>query len=222
MIIEESWKIEENLYKCPHCSKSFSKKGLGYHIWKNHGEGINFIPFKDVNISGRSTWNKGKTKENHPSLMSTSETLKGKYASKELVVQHTPESKKLLSEAALKRNLGGVRQSKRIEYNGKVLGSSYELAVAKSLDENNITWDTCKRIRYIDPFGKERTYTPDFYLFDYDVYLDPKNDFLIEKINPALGFNDLDKIKLVEEQHNIRIIVLNNKQLEWDIIRNLI
>jgi hypothetical protein len=69
------------------------------------------------------------------------------------------------------------------------------LKLAISLDENNIKWDTCSRFNYIDRFGKSRTYTPDFYLIDYDVYLDPKNDFLINNINPSLGFSDKEKIK---------------------------
>lgn len=135
--------------------------------------------------------------------------------------KHSQDYKDNLSKIAIDRGLGGVRQSKRIKYKDKILGSSYELKVAISLDENNVKWNTCERFLYVDPFGKKRTYTPDFYLLEYDVYLDPKNDFLIEKINPALGFNDLEKIKLVEEQHNIKILVLNDKQLDWFEIKKL-
>ena len=137
-------------------------------------------------------------------------------------IPHTEETKKKLSEIAKKNGLGGVTQSRWIKYKGKTLGSSYELEVAKSLDENGVKWDTCSRISYIDPFGKKRTYTPDIYLIDYDVYLDPKNDFLIENINPRLGFSDLEKIQLVREQANIRIIVLNKQQLEWNTIKTLL
>jgi hypothetical protein len=135
---------------------------------------------------------------------------------------HTEESKAKLSKIAKKNGLGGVTQSRWISYNGKTLGSSYELAVVKSLDENNIKWDTCKRICYVDPFGKERTYTPDIYLIDHNVYLDPKNDFLIRNINPRLGFPDLEKIRLVEEQNKIRILVLNKNQLNWSVIKTLL
>lgn len=135
---------------------------------------------------------------------------------------HTEESKKNLSKHAIKNGLGGVTQSRWIEYKGKILGSSYELAVVKSLDKNNIKWDTCKRINYIDPNGKKRTYTPDIYLIDYDVYLDPKNDFLIENINPSLGFSDKEKIRLVEQQNNIKVLILNKYQLEWNTIEKLL
>lgn len=43
--------------------------------------------------------------------------------------------------------------------------------------------------------GIKHTYTPDFYLPEYNVYLDPKNDYLINNINPGLGFKDVDKIR---------------------------
>lgn len=127
-----------------------------------------------------------------------------------------------LRRRAIERGIGGVAQSRWIRYNDKILGSSYELAVVKSLDENNIKWDTCKRFSYIDPLGNKRTYTPDIYLVDYNVYLDPKNDFLINNINPKLGFFDKEKIKLVEDQCKIRVLILNKNQLCWDSIKLLL
>lgn len=206
---------------CKFCElEKQSKNALG-----NHETRCKKNPERRIQCGGGSkvAWNKGLTKEIDKRVAHT-EITKEKISqlNKTRKVEYSPEFREKQRQNALRRNLGGVRQSKRIEYNGKTLGSSYEVTVAKSLDENNITWDICKRFKYIDTFGKQRTYTPDFYLFEYDVYLDPKNDFLIEKINPALGFNDLEKIKLVEKQNNIRIIVLNNKQLEWKTIKNLI
>ena len=61
---------------------------------------------------------------------------------------------------------------------------------------------------------KKHTYTPDLYLPDYNVYLDPKNDFLIENINPTLGYSDKDKINWVMEQNGVRVIILNKNQLD--------
>jgi hypothetical protein len=136
--------------------------------------------------------------------------------------KHTEETKKKMSISAMKRGIGGVAKSKRITYNGYNLGSSYELEVAKSLDENQIKWIVPKRIDYVDPFGKTRTYTADFYLPDYDVYLDPKNDFLINNINPKLGFKDTEKIELVQKQNNIRIIILDKMNLDWNSIKTKI
>ena len=137
-------------------------------------------------------------------------------------VPHTQETKEKLSKIAIANGLGGVRPSKRITYKGKTLGSTYELTLVKSLDENNIKWEICKKFNYIDPFGKKRTYTPDIYLVDYDIFLDPKNEFLINNINPSLGFRDVDKIKLVEEQNQIKVLILNKNQLDWETVNILI
>lgn len=63
---------------------------------------------------------------------------------------------------------------------------------------------------------------PDIYLVDYDIYLDPKNDFLIENVNPSLGFSDKVKIKLVEEQNQITVLILDKNHLSWKNIYALI
>jgi hypothetical protein len=61
-----------------------------------------------------------------------------------------------------------------INYNGVDLHGSWELGYAKFLDKNNIKW-----IKNKDSFayiyeGKERRYTPDFYLIDSDQYIEIK------------------------------------------------
>ena len=44
-----------------------------------------------------------------------------------------------------------------------------------------------------------------------DVYLDPKNDYLIGK--------DSEKIKRVQEQNNITVLVLDRESLDWDSLK---
>lgn len=149
----------------------------------------------------------------------TRQILREKLTGKKM---HSQEYKNKMSKLAKERNFGGVRKSKKILYNGKLLGSTYELAVVESLDKHNIKWDICGQFEYIDPNGKSRRYTPDIYLIDYDIYLDPKNDFLINNNNPVLGYKDVDKIKLVEEQNGIKIIILNKDELTWEVIKNKI
>jgi hypothetical protein len=193
-----------------------------HNSWRNHERCCALNPNKQKNHIGGMTGKKGSNqflKAKNLGLPIPDSKCKGRPGKG---TPHTKESKAKLSKIAKKNGLGGVTQSRWISYNGKTLGSSYELAVVKSLDENNIKWDTCKRICYVDPFGKERTYTPDIYLVDHNVYLDPKNDFLIRNINPRLGFPDLEKIRLVEEQNKIRILVLNKNQLNWSVIKTLL
>lgn len=80
---------------------------------------------------------------------------------------------------------------KRQEYNGQSFDSKWEVKVAKWLDENKIKWikPTVAEI-WIDKVGKSRKYFADFYLPDYDLYLDPKNPFCINEQREKL-----DKVK---------------------------
>ena len=62
----------------------------------------------------------------------------------------------------------------RLEYNGVILNGTWELIVAKYLDFNNIKWE-----RPSIPFeynweNKTHLYYPDFYLPEYDIYLEVK------------------------------------------------
>lgn len=126
---------------------------------------------------------------------------------------HNAETKQRLSDIAIKRGFGGKNYRKTFEYKGFILESSYELALAIELDKNGVLWERPKRIKWIDSLGKQRHYTPDFYLVEYDIYLDPKNDYLI-KI-------DSEKIMRCSEQNNIRIFVIPKHFLDWTKLKEL-
>lgn len=66
-------------------------------------------------------------------------------------------------------------------YNGIKLDSNWELKVAKQLDLMCIKWVRPKAIKYIDLLLKQRNYFADFYLCDFDLYLDPKSDYVIKQ-----------------------------------------
>lgn len=72
--------------------------------------------------------------------------------------------------------------------------------------QDNITWIRPKYLKY----GENKKYYADFYLVDYNVYLDPKNSFLIIK--------DADKIAQVQKENNVRVLILTKLQLTWDKI----
>jgi hypothetical protein len=127
---------------------------------------------------------------------------------------HSAETKKVLSDIAIQRGFGGKNYRKTFEYNGVLLESSYELELAKELDKHNISWVRPKRFKWVDKSGKQRHYTPDFYLPKFDIYLDPKNDYLI-KIDSV-------KVMLCSIQNNVTIHVLNKSQLSWDYIAGLV
>lgn len=175
---------------------------------------------KSLKKRSSPAWNKGLTIE---------DARVKKYGAKISVALlgkpgHSPseEHRKILSKAAKDRGFGGVTQSRWIEYKGFKLGSSYELKLAESLDLNNVKWIQPSKLKYTDNLGNVRSYTADFYLPDYDVYLDPKNDFLINNINPSLGFFDKEKIKWASEQNSISVLILNKNQLDWQIVKLLL
>jgi len=126
---------------------------------------------------------------------------------------HSQKTKDKLSKIAIERGFGGKNYRKTFYYKGYILESSYELLLAQELDNNNIQWVRPKRFYWLDIFGKKRHYTPDFYLPEYDIYLDPKNNYLIK--------TDIEKIRLCSEQNNVKIFVLLKDQLRWDSILNL-
>lgn len=223
MLENLKFNLETNRYVCPHCGKEYSKMGIGTHIWRNHTEkGKEFNPNKGFQDGTRTTWNKGLTAETDERIKKRVEALKEKIESGELVYTghpHTEESKKRLSEYAHKRNLGGWCSSKKFVYNGVTLQSTYEVEFAKNLDKNNIKWNRPKPFYYVLNGIKHRYY-PDFYIEDLDVYVDPKNDFLIERVNPYLGITDMEKIQLVEQQNNVKVIILNKNELTYNDLLN--
>lgn len=94
--------------------------------------------------------------------------------------------------------------------------------VAKELDENQIKWERPSYFIWKDDTGNEHRYYPDFYLPEYNVYLDPKNDYLIENKSARFGITDVEKIKKVSEQNNIKILILDKNNLNWENIKKLL
>lgn len=134
--------------------------------------------------------------------------------------KHTDETKRKLSESAKKHCLGGWHTSRTFDYKGIKLDSSYEVKFAEDLDKNNIKWSRPKPLLY-KLNGEEHRYYPDFYLYDYDVYVDTKNDYLINHVNPKYGITDVEKIHLVEQQNNVKIYILDKNNLLWSSFNRL-
>lgn len=61
------------------------------------------------------------------------------------------------------------------------MDSGWEVKLATYLDQRNICWVRPGPVFYIDEKGKRRPYFPDFYLPDFNVYLDPKNPIATKK-----------------------------------------
>lgn len=96
-------------------------------------------------------------------------------------------------------NCGGETNFKKFKYNGVTMDSSWEVEIAKFLDANNIKWIRDRHIMFwwTDKDGQRRRYYPDFFLPEYNIYLDPKNKFLLVK--------DFFKLEKVKEENGITL-----------------
>ena len=93
------------------------------------------------------------------------------------------------------------------------LDSSYERILAKILDEHKIKWIRPKPLIWIDKENIQHHYFPDFYLEDFDIYFDPKNEycFKVQK----------EKIDYVKS-HYLNCYFLTKIQLTWEYIKNIL
>lgn len=98
--------------------------------------------------------------------------------------KHSFETKQILKEKALasphRRLVRSIR--KYTQKNGTIvsLDSSWEEALAIRLDNIGVDWTRPSPIKWTDNDNVAHNYFPDFYLTDFDVYLDPKNPFAIK------------------------------------------
>lgn len=179
---------ETNKYICPECGKEFSKKGIGSHYWRNHiEEGKKFNAYKGYVSGTRVAWNKGLTKETDERVRKSTETLKkhiadgtttykGKKFTEEQKQRHSEIMRRAVLEHKDSYSSSNVCGRVKIqEYNGMKFHGKWEVEVAKWLDRNNIKFFRDE----ITPFeyfwnGKIHLYFPDFYLPDFDVYIEVK------------------------------------------------
>jgi hypothetical protein len=194
---------------CKHCKKRFdiSDKPKGWMA--NHSRWCDLNPKREQYNKDTAHMRAGITEESRKKQREgvkrahqngKYDHIKGTVNRHWLGRKHTEETKKLISEKA--------RQSKHrrlkkgvVEYKGILLDSSWELALAKRLDELNVSWIRPEPIEWVDSKGLKRNYFPDFYLPEYEIYLDPKNPHAI-KVQKK-------KIDALLEQHS-NIIILDS------------
>lgn len=111
---------------------------------------------------------------------------------------HSEETKLKQKNKALASPHRRLRR-KMIEYKGIMLDSTWELELAKRLDTLNINWIRPEPIKWIDGENIQHNYFADFYLEDYNVYLDPKNPHAVRV--------QKEKLKYLLSQHKNIIII---------------
>lgn len=127
------------------------------------------------------------------------EKLTGKEWSTERKQNHSLVMQEAVKNHPCSYNASNVNgRIKKQLYKGVILDSSWEVLVAKYLDEHNIAW-----IKPINGFeyiwkNKIHIYYPDFYLCDYDMYIEVKGYKRDRDVEKWKSLNNLLVIKLSE------------------------
>ena len=195
------------MYECK-CGRIFEKvASLGGHsshckIHNPEGKRKTAFPLD------KCGWSKGLTKDSSELVAKSSNTLKAKIASGEYVPKGTPHSedtKNYLSElrtTLLENNEGHCKwySISNGEMDIKVQGG-WEKIVAETMTILKIKWE-----RKVLVYNKIKRYTPDFYLPDYNIYLEVKGWW---------KDRDIEKTELVLNEHSIDLRVIDNlKQIK--------
>ena len=120
--------------------------------------------------------------------------------------------RKLISKNSRENpNCGGETNYKKYRYKDIWMDSTWELELAKWMDKNDILWERNRKkhcLWWTDNNNKKRRYYPDFFLPDYDLYVDTKNPYLMKC--------DKEKIDKVKKECNVQLIVdsLNNTRIK--------
>ena len=196
---------------CELCNRKISLSNFARHAQSCEGpkkkkiRGIDFDPNYGFKTNTRTQWNKGLTKETDERVKKNSdslaETLQRKIANGEFIPRRLSQEEKFaLSKRMSEHNPGG--KSKWFEVSGVKVQGTWERDIAVKLNESCIKWVRPKCIKYIMG-GKMRNYTPDFYLPDFDVYLEVKGYW---------WGNDKEKMECVIAQHSDKKFVIIMKE----------
>lgn len=116
------------------------------------------------------------------------------------------EARTRLSKRQSEHNSGG--KCKWFTVANKKVQGTWEKNLAEAFEELNITWERCKPWMYTIN-NETKRYTPDFYLPDYDLYIEVKGYW---------WGNDKEKMQVVMEQHQNKKIQLIEKELYKQLI----
>jgi hypothetical protein len=143
----------------------------------------NFIQYnemrKELGLGGSNQFTKAR---NEGKTITVSEETRKKLSNASKGKRHSEESRKKISETMQRvvkerpesysaANVNG--RSKKIQYKDVLLDSTWEYEFVKWCDDKHIKWERNKRSFDYDWNGK-RSYYPDFYLEDYDIYVEVK------------------------------------------------
>lgn len=169
------------MFVCKFCNKECkSASSVSSHqpVCRSNSNRKNPADWATGNRKGLPSWNAGLHGDKR--LMHTAQSKELMSAKRnERSAEWNANNGKAISVAITKKVADGqwhtsLAKRMHIDYNGVDLHGSWEVAYAKFLDNNNIKWQRNKDSFAYTFQGKERRYTPDFYLIDDDVYIEIK------------------------------------------------
>lgn len=214
------------MWTCRHCLEKFDFENRS--LKANHSRWCYKNPdFENIRKKARDNTKKASeacvgrvVSEETRNLLSRN--MLGKYKGKNnhfYGKKHSEKSKEKISQAARNSNHRRLVRSTReyITISGDIvlLDSSWEEELARQLDKVGIVWErpVCP-IKWVDKNNQIRNYFPDFYLPEFNVYLDPKNSEAYknqeEKINWLLDNRSdiifLNTLKECKEFTGVRLM----------------
>ena len=196
------------MWTCKHCLKNFSFSSVSEKA--NHSRWCTSNPKRkqyEKNLEkARDSRTMFKNQYSYGAICS--EATKDKLSKIFTGRKHTKETIQLIREKALnsdhRRLLRSTRKYIKLDGTTVLLDSSWEEKLAKRLDFLKITWIRPSiPINYTTTDGKTHKYFPDFYLPDYDIYLDPKN--------PAAKSAQKEKLEILNKQMK-NLIILESEE----------
>lgn len=167
---------------------------------------------------GLKAWNKGLSKTTDIRIENSSKKLKEYYLTNkptgccsEEYLGSEAHKKASAKGGGYRENAGRSKKFKVLDSFGKetTLQSSFELRCSEILNELQIKWIRPKALKY-----DGRNYFADFYLIDFNLYLDPKNEYKAKL--------DKEKIEKVKKQNNTKVEILLEHQLTLNYISSLV
>ena len=214
------------MYKCKYCGKECkNKKSLVQHEIRckknpnriNYDNSTNNLAEYNKKLKGglvvKSNTNQyTKAKNLGLPKPTISINTRKKLSSIWLGRKHSEESKQKTSttmqrvvrehpESYSSQNVGG--RIKKVEYNGLLLDSTWEVIVAQFLDSNNIEWIRPKLGFEYTYKNKSHIYYPDFYLPQYDRYIEVKG---YRRLNDPYKWKSVPNLIIIEREEILDIL----------------
>ena len=172
---------------CVICKKLTSNLGIAAHVSMIHEKNLSWTKAGNKARKGKSPWNKGLSIETSDGMKKQTETFRTNFLSgfhKPAFQKHSEETKKQMSISRKKLYESGWEGKSgrclKFDYNSPIAGNikvdgTWELKVAKWLDNKKLTWKRNKiRFPYINLQGNKSTYCPDFWIKEWNSYLEVK------------------------------------------------